>query len=55
MSYKVTWQTICKAYPKYFNIVNMPKKRLKKDKEEVQEMKGKKVNAEEQVSWSRRG
>jgi len=49
VSYKVTWQTICKAYHKYFNIINMPNKRLKKDKEEVQEMKEKEVNAEEQV------
>ena len=49
MSYKVTWQTICKAYHKYFNIIKMPKKTLKKDKEEVQEMMEKEVNAEEQV------
>ena len=28
----------------------MPKKRLKKDNEEVQEMKGKEVNSEEQLS-----
>ena len=34
---------------KYFNIINMSKKTLKKDKEEAQEMMEKKVNAEEQV------
>ena len=33
MSYKEIWQTICMANCKYFNILNMPKKRLKKDKE----------------------
>ena len=49
MSYNETWQTICKVYRKYFNILNMPKKRLKKDNEKVQEMKGKEVNAEEQL------